>query len=86
MIQRGDIIKIRWSKALLMLDLCELVTREAIVTEVVYKHDKIISGVKIIPQTGRLANKEVFIPAASIVCMEQIAKARTMGILKTTKL
>ena len=37
MIQNGEIIKIKYSKALLFADLCELVGREAMVTKIVHE-------------------------------------------------
>lgn len=84
MIQNGVVIKIKYSKALLFADLCELVGREAIVTKVVHERKDRIKGVCAIPQTGRLKGQDLFIPAASIVCVDDIKKARTLGILKTT--
>ena len=86
MIQNGETIKIKYSKALLFADLCELVGREAMVTKVVYERKNRVKGVCAIPQTGRLKGKDLFIPAASIVCIDDIKKARTLGILKTTVL
>lgn len=86
MIQNGETIKIKYSKALLFADLCELVGREAMVTKVVYERKNRVKGVCAIPQTGRLKGQDLFIPAASIVSIDDIKKARTLGILKTTVL
>lgn len=86
MIQNGEIIKIKYSKALLFADLCELVGREAMVTKVVHERKDRVKGVCAIPQTGRMKGQDLFIPAASIVCIDDLKRMRTLGILKTTKL
>lgn len=86
MIQNGETIKIRYSKALLFADLCELVGREAMVTKVVHERKNRVKGVCAIIQSGRLRGQDLFIPAASIVCIDDIKKMRTLGILKNTKL
>lgn len=86
MIQNGEVIKIRYSKALLFTDLCELVGREAIVTKVVHERKNRVKGVCAIPQSGRLKGQDLFIPAASIVCIDELKQARALGIIKTTKL
>lgn len=84
MIQNGEIIKIKYSKALLFADLCELVGREAMVTKVVHEQKNKVKGVCAIPQSGRLKGQDLFIPAASIECIDDINKARTLCILKST--
>lgn len=86
MIQNGEIIKIRYSKALLFADLCELVGREAMVTKVVHERKNRVKGVCAIPSSGRLKGQDLFIPAASIVCVDELKRMRTLGIMKTTKL
>ncbi len=86
MIQNGELIKIKYSRALLFADLSELVGREAMVTKVVHERKNRIKGVNAIPQTGRLKGQDVFIPAASIVCVDDIKRMRTLAILKATKL
>lgn len=86
MIQNGEIIKIKYSKALLFADLCELVGREAMVTKVVHERVNRVKGVCAIPQSGRLAGQDLFIPAASIVCIDDIKRLRTLSIMKTTSL
>lgn len=86
MIQNGDTIKIRYSKALLFADLCELVGREALVTKVVHERKNRVKGVCAIIQSGRLNGQDLFIPAASIVHGDELKKMRSVGILKNTKL
>lgn len=86
MIQNGEIIKIKYSKALLFADLCELVGREAMVTKVVHERKDRVKGVCAIPQTGRLSGQDLFIPAASIVCVDDLNRMRKLSILKTTTL
>lgn len=84
MIQQGEIIKIKYSKLLLQLGLCELVTRKAQVTKVIYNKRNKIKGAYVIPQSGRLKDEEWYIPAPSIESMDDLNKLRNKGILKST--
>lgn len=84
MIQQGEIVKIKYSKALLQLGLCELVTRKAQVTKVVYNKRNKEKGVYLIPQTGRLKGEEWYIPIQSIESLAAINRLRNKGILKNT--
>lgn len=84
MIQQGEIIEIKYSKALLFLGLCELVTRKAQVTKVVYTKRNKVKGAYVIPQTGRLKDEEWYIPILSINSLADINKLRNKSILKST--
>lgn len=86
MIQQGEIVKIKYSKALLELGLCELVTREAQVTKVLYNRRKKERGAYLIPQSGRLKGEEWFIPIQSIESIDRINKLRNCLILNSTLL
>lgn len=82
--QQGEIVKIKYSKALLQLGLCELVSRKAQVTKVVYNKRNKERGAFLIPQSGRLKGEEWFIPIQSIESAETINRLRNKGILKST--
>lgn len=82
--QQGEIVKIKYSKALLQLGLCELVNRKAQVTKVVYNKRNKERGAFLIPQSGRLKGEEWFIPIQSIESDETINRLRNKGILKST--
>lgn len=84
MIQQGEIVKIRYSKALLQLGLCELVTREAQVTKVVYNPRNKEKGAYVRPQTGRLKDEEWYIPIQSIESASEINRLRNKSLLKST--
>ena len=86
MIQQGEIVKIKYSKALLELGLCELVTREAQVTKVLYNRRKKERGAYLIPQSGRLKGEEWFITIQSIESIDRINKLRNCLILNSTLL
>lgn len=86
MIQQGEIVKIKYSRALLELGLCELVTREAQVTKVLYNRRKKERGAYLIPQSGRLKGEEWFIPIQSIESIDRISKLRNCIILNSTLL
>lgn len=83
MIQQGEIVEIKYSKALLELGLCELVTRKAQVTKIVYNKRNKEKGAYVIPKTGRLKDEEWYIPIQSIESRESINKLRNKGILKS---
>lgn len=85
MLRTGDIVKIIYSKQLLFLDLCELVSREAIVSHIVKKDGK-VKGAYVIPQSGRLKDEDWFIPIQSIESVDKIDKLRTLVIMKQTTL
>lgn len=82
--QQGEIVKIKYSKALLQLGLCELVSRKAQVTKVVYNKRNKERGAFLIPQSGRLKGEEWFIPIQSIESAETTNRLRNKGILKST--
>lgn len=82
--QQGEIVKIKYSKALLQLGLCELVSRKAQITKVVYNKRNKERGAFLIPQSGRLKGEEWFIPIQSIESAETINRLRNKGILKST--
>lgn len=84
MIQQGEIVEIKYSKALLQLGLCELVTRKAQVTKIVYTKRNKEKGAYVIPQTGRLKYEEWYIPIQSINSLAEINKLRNKSILKST--
>lgn len=84
MIQQGEIVKIKYSKILLQLRLCELVTRKAQITKVVYNKRNKIKGAYLIPQSGRLKDEEWYIPIQSIESLSDINKMRNNEILKHT--
>lgn len=82
--QQGEIVKIKYSKALLQLGLCELVSRKAQITKIVYNKRNKERGAFLIPQSGRLKGEEWFIPIQSIESVETINQLRNKGILKST--
>ena len=82
--QQGEIVKIKYSKALLQLGLCELVSRKAQITKIVYNKRNKERGAFLIPQSGRLKGEEWFIPIQSIESAETINQLRNKGILKST--
>ena len=84
MIQPGEIVRIKYSKDLLQLGLCELVTREALVTKVVYNKRNKERGAYVIPQSGKLKEEEWYIPIQSIESVSTLNKVRNKGILKST--
>lgn len=84
MIQQGEIVKIKYSKALLELRLCELVTREAQITKVVYNKRNKVKGAYLIPKTGRLKDEEWYIPIQSIESVSELNKLRNREIMKHT--
>ncbi len=84
MIQQGEIVRIKYSKPLLQLGLCELVTREAQVTKVVYNQRNKERGAFVIPQTGKLKGEEWYIPIQSIESVSSINRLRNKGLLKST--
>lgn len=84
MLQEGDKIKIKYTKALLMLDLCELVTRSAVVTKVLYNDKKKPKGAYVKPDNGRLKDKEVYVPIQSIESEDYIKSLRTKCLIKQT--
>lgn len=84
MMQQGEIVKIKYSKALLQLGLCELVSRKAQITKIVYNKRNKERGAFLIPQSGRLKGEEWFIPIQSIESAETINQLRNKGILKST--
>lgn len=85
MLQQGQKIKIVYSRQLLELGLCELVTREAMVTQVLYvKKSKRIKGVYAIPQSGRLKNEEWYIPIQSVDNVLRNQKKDAYKLMKTT--
>ena len=86
MIQQGEIVEIKYSRALLELGLCKLVTRKAQVTKIVYTKRNKEKGAYVIPQTGRLKDEEWYIPIQSINSLAEINKLRNKGILKSTLL
>lgn len=84
MIQQGEIVRIKYSKPLLQLGLCELVTREAQVTKVVYNQRNKERGAFVIPQTGKLKGEEWYIPIQAIESVSSINRLRNKGLLKST--
>lgn len=84
MIQQGEIVRIKYSQPLLQLGLCELVTREAQVTKVVYNQRNKERGAFVIPQTGKLKGEEWYIPIQSIESVSSINRLRNKGLLKST--
>lgn len=82
--QQGEIIKIKYSKALFQLGLCELITRKAQVIKIVYNERNKERGAFVIPQSGRLKGEEWFIPIQSIESSSTINKLRNKSILKAT--
>ena len=86
MLQQGEIVKIKYSKALLQLGLCELVTREAQLTKILYNKRNKEKGAYVIPKTGKVKDEEWFIPIQSIESLAGLNRLRNKGILKSTKL
>ena len=84
MIQQGEIVRIKYSKVLLQLRLCELVTREAQAVKIVYNEKGKESGAFVIPRTGRLKGHEWYIPIQSIESISTMNRVRNKGILKST--
>lgn len=84
MIQQGEIVRIKYSKVLLQLRLCELVTREAQVVKIVYNEKGKESGAFVILRTGRLKGQEWYIPIQSIESISTMNRVRNKGILKST--
>ena len=80
MLKNGDFVKIRYSKELLMLDLCELVTRKAMVTKVTRK------GAYVLPLSGKLGGEELYISMSAIESRDKTDKMRSKEIIKHTKL
>lgn len=76
MIKEGDFVRIRYSKELLFLDLCELVTRDVMVTKVTRK------GTYVLPLSGRLKGKEWFVPFSSIQSKDSLDKLRSNEIIR----
>lgn len=83
MVQQGETVRIKYSRALLRLGLCELVTREAQVTKVLYTKCNKVRGAYVIPLTGRLKG-EWYIPIQSIGGLDEINRLRNRSILKST--
>lgn len=83
-LQSGQIIRIKYSKALLMLDLCELVTRNAVVSAIVKNDEGRDCGVYAFIKTGRLRDKEVYIPIQSVESIEMLNKKKSDKLIKNT--
>lgn len=85
MLKNGDTVTIAYSKDLALLELGELVGKEAIVTQIV-KKDNRVKGVYLVPLTGRLRHQEWFIPIKSIKSQAAVDRMRSEQMLKQTKL
>lgn len=83
-LQYGEKVKIKYSRALLELGLCELVTRKATVEKPVLNSRGKLRGAFVIPASGRLKGEEWYIPIQSIECFSSIEQMRTLGIIKKT--
>lgn len=80
----GEVVKIKYSKQLLQLRLCELVTRKAVVTKVAYNDLGNVRGAYVIPQTGRLRGQEWYIPIQSIESQSDINRLRNHSTIRQT--
>lgn len=85
MLKNGDTVTIAYSKDLALLELEELVGKEAIVTQIV-KKDNRVKGVYLVPLTGKLRRQEWFIPIKSIKSQAAVDRMRSEQMLKQTKL
>jgi len=80
MLKNGNFIRIKYSKELLMRDLCELVTRNAMVTRVTN------GGAYVLPLSGRLKGQNIFIPNSSIQSQVELRQLRANEVVRHTLL
>lgn len=86
MVRVGDIVKIVYSNALIQLRLRELMSHNAVVTQVVYDQRKQVKGCFVVMKNGRYRGQEWFVPSQSIEGDASINRQRSIGILTQTRL